>query len=96
MGSHWLNDDDKKELRSLLDSFSLDQFHSWMEVDDTVTSFQNEVIFYPFTYIGSFGSLSYDVVGFRCKWNNMLKYKKWLGTDNAIFHKPFIKNYLSR
>ena len=34
--SYWLNDDDKKELRSLLISFSLEQFHLWMKVDDTL------------------------------------------------------------
>ena len=96
MGSYWLNDNDKKQLRRLLISFSLEQFHSWMKVNGYILSCQNEVIFYSFTYYGSFGSLSYDVAGFRCKSNNMLKYKKWLGTDNAIFRKPFIKKYLCR
>ena len=96
MGSYWSNDNDKKQLRSLLISFSLEQFHSWIKVNDYIISCQNEVIFYSFTYYGSFGSLSYDLVGFRCKSNNMLKYKKWLGTDNAIFRKPFIKKYLCR
>ena len=91
MRSYWLNDNDKKQLQSLLVSFSLEQFHSWMKVDDYVISCQNEVIFYPYPYYGSFGSPSYDVAGFRCTSNNMLKYKKWLGTDNAIFCKPFIK-----
>ena len=57
-------------------------------------STQNEVIFHPFTYYESLGSPSYNVVGFRCKSNNMLKYKKWFRTDNAIFCKPFIKKYL--
>ena len=94
MRSYWLNDNDKKQLQSLLVSFSLEQFHSWMKVDDYVISCQNEVIFYPCPYYGSFGSPSYDVAGFRCTSNNMLKYKKWLGTDNAIFCKPFIKKYL--
>ena len=61
MGSYCLNDDDKKELQSLLVSFSLEQFHSWMKVDDYVISCQNEVIFYSFTYYGSFRSSSYDV-----------------------------------
>ena len=45
MGSYWLNDNDKKQLRSLLISFSLEQFHSWMEVNDYILSCQNEVIF---------------------------------------------------
>ena len=62
-----------------------------MKINDYVISCQDEVMFYPFTYCGSFGSPSYDVAGFRCKSNSMLKYKKWLGTDNAIFRKPFIK-----
>ena len=91
MGSYWLTDDDKKELRSLLVRFSLEQLHSWMKVNDYVISCQNVVIFYPFAYCGSFGSPSYDAVGFRCKSNNMLKYKKWLSTDKAIFRKPCIK-----
>ena len=96
MGSYWLNDDGKKELWSLLISFWLDQFHSRMKVDDTVVSFQNEVMFYPYSYYRSFGSPSFDVAGFRCKSSNMLKYKKWLSTDNAIFGKLYIKKYLNR
>ena len=96
MGSYWSNDDDKKELRSLLISFSLDQFHSWMKVGDTVVSSQNKVMFYLYTYYGSFGSPSFDVAGFRRKSNNMLKYEKWLSTDNAIFGKPYTKKYLNR
>ena len=75
MRNYWLNDNDKKQLQSLLVSFSLEQFHSWMKVDDYVISCQNEVMFYPYTYYGSFGSPSFDVAVFRCTSNNMLKYK---------------------
>ena len=36
MGSHWLNDDDLKELRGMLPNFQLKQLHSWMKVNDFV------------------------------------------------------------
>ena len=52
MGSNWLNDDHKKELRSMLLNFQLRQFHSWMRVNDNNLSYQNELIFYPYTYYG--------------------------------------------
>ena len=66
MGSYWLKDDDKEELRSLIPNFSLDQFHSWMKVDDRNISWQNEVIFYPYNYYESIGMPSFDVARFSC------------------------------
>ena len=48
MGSHWLNDDDLKEIRSMLPNFQLQQLHSWMKVNDDVVSYQNELIFFLF------------------------------------------------
>ena len=66
MGSYWLKDDDKKELRSLLLNFSLEQFNSWMKVNDCNISWQNEVIFHPFNYYGLIRMQSFDVVKFSC------------------------------
>ena len=71
-------------------NFSLGQFHSWMKVNDCNISWQNEVIFYPFSYYGSIRMPSFDVVKFSCP-KEMKKYKKWLGTDYNIFRKPYIK-----
>ena len=65
MGSYWLNDDDKKELRSMFSNFQLIHFHSWMKVGDSSPSYQNELIFYPFIYYGSSGEVGYRVVGFE-------------------------------
>ena len=39
MASYWLNDDHKKELRSMLPNFQLRQFHSWMRVNDNNLSY---------------------------------------------------------
>ena len=49
MGSYWLNDDDKKELRSMLPNFQLRQLHKWMKANNDNLSYQNEFIFYPYT-----------------------------------------------
>ena len=67
MGGYWLNDDDKKELRSMLPNFQLRQFHKWMKVNDNNLSYQNELIFYHYTYYGSFGQIGYPVMSFECK-----------------------------
>ena len=40
MGSYWLTDSDKKELKSIIPSFQLAQFHSWMFVGGSVPSYQ--------------------------------------------------------
>ena len=50
MGSYWLKDSDKKELKSILPNFQLEQFHSWMYVDGHNPSYQDELIFWPSTY----------------------------------------------
>ena len=55
MGTYWLNDDDKKELRSMLPNFQVRQFHSWMRVNHNNLSYQKESIFYLYTYCVSFG-----------------------------------------
>ena len=47
MEAYWLNDVDKKELRSMLPNFQLRQFHEWMKVNDDNFSYQNELIFHP-------------------------------------------------
>ena len=36
-----------------------------MKVDDDVVSYQNELVFFPFTYYGSYGKVGYPVVGFE-------------------------------
>ena len=90
MGIYWLKNNDKKELRSLLPNFSLEQFHSWMKVNDRNISWQNEVILSPFSQYGSVGMPSFDVVKFTCP-KEMKKYNKWLGTDYNIFRKPYLK-----
>ena len=65
MGSYRLNDTDKKELRSMLPNFQLKQFHKWMKVTVSAQSYQNELIFYPYKYYGSFGQVGYPVVNFE-------------------------------
>ena len=91
MGSHWLDDDHLKELHSMLPNFQLQQLHSWMKVNNDIVSYQNELIFFPFTYYGSYGKVGYPVVGFKAVSPATKKYKEWLGTDNRIFMKPYIK-----
>ena len=36
-----------------------------MKVDNDVVSYQNKLIFFPFTYYGSYGKVGYPVVGFE-------------------------------
>ena len=62
-----------------------------MKVDNDVVSYQNELVFFPFTYYGSYGKVGYPVVGFEAVSPATKKYKEWLGTDNRIFMKPYIK-----
>ena len=96
MGAYTLNDNDKKEFCSMLPNFQLKQFHEWMKVKTSAQQIQNESIFYPFNYYGSFGQVGYPVVGFEAVSPATKKYKEWLGTDNRIFMKPYIKKYQSR
>ena len=49
---------------------------------------QNELMFYPYYYYGSFGQVGYPVIGFEVVSPATKKYKKWLGTDNRIFMRP--------
>ena len=95
MGSHWLNNDDLKEFRSTLPNFQLQQFHSWMKVNDDVISYQNELIFFPYTYYSPFGQVGYPVSSFHCALTATKKYSEWLGTDDRIFMRPYIKKYQS-
>ena len=96
MGSYTMNDNDKKELRSMLPNFQLKQFHKWMKVTVSAQSYQNELIFYPYNYYGSFGQAGYPVVNFEAVSPATKKYKEWLATDNRSFLKPYIKKYQSR
>ena len=91
MGSHWLNDDDLKEFCSILPHFQLQQFHSWMKVNNDVISYLNELIFFPYTYYGSLGQIAYHVSGFHCASIATKKYREWYGTDDRIFMRPYIK-----
>ena len=91
MGSYWLNDDDLKKFRSMLPNFQLVQFHKWMKVNDSNVSYQNELIFYLYTYYCLFGQVGYPVQGFHCMSSKVQKYSKWLGTDDIIFMRPYIK-----
>ena len=52
-----------KELRSMLPNFQLKQFHKWMNVKVSTQSYQNELIFYPYNYYGSFDLVGYPVLG---------------------------------
>ena len=90
MGSHWLNDDDLKELCIMLQIFWLQQLHSWMKVNDDVVSCQNELIFFPFTYYGSYDKVGYPAVGFEAVFPGTKKHKEWFGTEKIVFMKPYI------
>ena len=61
MGSYTLNVDDQKELRRILPNFQLKQFHKWMKVKTSAQNYQNELIFYPYNYYGSFGQVEYNL-----------------------------------
>ena len=96
MGSYTLNVNDQKELRSMLPNFQLKIFHKWMKVKVSAQRYQNELLFYPYNYYGSFGQVEYPVKGFEAVSPATKKYKEWLGTDKRIFMKPYIKKYQSR
>ena len=64
-----------------------------MNVTVSAQNCQNELIFYPFNYYGSFGQVGYPVVKFEAVSSATKIYKKWLGTENIIFMKPYIKKY---
>ena len=75
----------------MLPNFQLEVFHKWMKVRLSAQNYQNELIFYPFNYYGSFGEVGYPVMRFEGISPANKKYKKWLDTDNRIFMKPYIK-----
>ena len=62
-----------------------------MKVKTSSQQYQNEIIFYLYNYYGSFGHVGYPVVSFQAISPKIKKYKEWLGTDNRIFMKPYIK-----
>ena len=62
-----------------------------MKVKVSTQQYQNEVMFYPYNYYGSFGQVRYPAVIFQAISPKIKKYKEWLGTDNRIFMKPYIK-----
>ena len=91
MGTYTLNVNEQKELRSMLPNFQLKVFQKWMKVKVSTQQYQNKLIFYPYNYYGSFGQVGYPVIGFQAVSQATQKYKEWLGTDNRIFMKPYIK-----
>ena len=62
-----------------------------MKVKVSAQNYQNELIFYPYNYYGSFGHVGYPVIRFERVSPVIKKWKEWLGTDNRIFMKPCIK-----
>ena len=65
MGAYTLNVNDQKELRSMLPNFQLKVFHKWMKVKLSAWNYQNESIFYPHNYYGSFGQVGYPAMRFE-------------------------------
>ena len=80
----------------MLPNFQLKIFHKWMKVKVSAQNYQNELIFYSYNYYGSFGQVGYPLMRFESVSPATKKYKEWLGTDNIIFMKPYIKKYQSR
>ena len=80
MGTYTLNANDKKEFRSMLPNFQLKKFHTWMKLKVSAQDYQNELIFYPYNYYGSFGPVRYPAMGFEA-----------VSRDKRIFMRPFIK-----
>ena len=76
MGSYELNVNDQKELHSMLPNFQLKIFHKWMKVKVSTQHYQNEVIFYPYNYYGSFGQVGYPAVSFQAISPKIKKYKE--------------------
>ena len=91
MRFYTLNVNDQKELRSMLPNFQLKVFHKWMKVKLSAQNYQNELIFYPYNYYGSFGQVGYPVMRFEGVSPATKKYKEWLDTDNRTFMKPYVK-----
>ena len=66
-----------------------------MKVKVSAQNYQNELIFYPYNYYGSFGQVGHPVVRFEAVSPVPKKYKERLGIDNRNFMKPYIKKYQS-
>ena len=86
-----MNDNDKKELRSMLPNFQLKISRKWMKIKLSAQNYQNELIFYLYNYYGS----GYPVMTFEGVSPATKKHKEGLNTDNIIFMKPYIKKYQS-
>ena len=91
MGTYALKCNEQKQLRSILTNFQLKIFEKWMKVKVSAQQYENELIFYPYNYYGSFGQVGYPVIGFQAVSQATQKYKEWLSTDNRIFMKPYIR-----
>ena len=89
-------DNNQKELRSTLPNFQIKVFHKWMKVKLYAQNYQNELIFYPYNYYGSFGQVGYPVMRFESVSPVTKNYKEWLDTDNILFMKPYIRKYQRR
>ena len=87
MGTYELTSDDKKELTNMLPNFQLKTLNKWMKNKVSAQRYENEILFDPFTYYGSFGQPGYPVLSFQAT----QKYKGWLNTDGRIFMKPYIR-----
>ena len=61
-----------------------------MKVKVSAQQYQNELMFYPYNYYGSFGQVMYPVMKFESVSPASKKYGEWLGTDNITFMKPYI------
>ena len=64
-----------------------------MKVQLSAQNYQNELIFYPCNYYGSFEQVGYLVMRFEGVSQVTKKYKEWLDRDNRIFMKPYIHKY---
>ena len=89
-------DNNQKELRSTLPNSQIKVFHKWMKVKLYAQNYQNELIFYPYNYYGSFGQVGYPVMRFESVSPVTKNYKEWLDTDNILFMKPYIRKYQRR
>ena len=78
MGEYILNDNDQKELRSMLPNFQLKTFHKWMKFKLSAQQYQTEVLFYPYTYHGLFGQAGYPVIVFRAYFKQLKNTKNGL------------------
>ena len=56
-----------------------------MKVKLSQQDYQNELIFYPYNYYGSFQQVGYPVMRFHCVFTTTKKYGEWLSTYNSIF-----------